>query len=54
MADGSPLAGRQEAEVAEVALIVIFVIVFFVVGFTVGVLVVGMIGRWMNGRPRGR
>jgi hypothetical protein len=38
---------------AEVALIVIFILVFFAIGFTVGVLIAGMIGRWMNGRPRG-
>jgi hypothetical protein len=38
---------------AEVALVVIFILVFFAVGFTVGVLIVGMIGRWMQGRPRG-
>jgi hypothetical protein len=38
---------------AEVALIVIFILVFFGAGFTVGVLIVGMIGRWMHGRPRG-
>jgi hypothetical protein len=37
---------------ATVALIVIFILVFFAVGFTVGVLIVGMIGRWMNDRPR--
>jgi hypothetical protein len=38
---------------AELALIVIFILVFFAVGFTAGVLIVGIIGRWMNGRPRG-
>jgi hypothetical protein len=38
---------------AEVALIVIFILMFFAAGFTVGVLIVGMIGRWMHGRPRG-
>jgi hypothetical protein len=38
---------------AGVALIVIFILVFFALGFTVGVLIVGMIGRWMHGRPRG-
>ena len=37
---------------AGVALIVSFILVFFAVGFTVGVLIVAMIGRWMNGRPR--
>jgi hypothetical protein len=37
---------------AVVALIVIFILVFFGAGFAVGVLIVGMIGRWMHGRPR--
>jgi hypothetical protein len=37
---------------ADVLLIGIVVLIFFVVGFVVGVLIVGVIGRWRNGRQR--
>ena len=37
---------------ADVVLIGIVVLIFFAVGFTVGVLIVGLIGRWRNGRQR--
>ena len=37
---------------ADVLLIGIVVLIFFAVGFVVGVLIVGVIGRWRNGRQR--
>jgi hypothetical protein len=37
---------------ADVLLIGIVVPIFFAVGFVVGVLIVGVIGRWRNGRQR--
>jgi hypothetical protein len=37
---------------ADVVLIGIVVLAFFAVGFAVGVLIVGVIGRWRNGRQR--
>ncbi len=37
---------------ADVVLIGIVVLAFFAVGFAVGVLIVGVIGRWRNGRRR--
>ena len=37
---------------ADVVLIGIVILIFFAVGFAVGVLIVGVIGRWRNGRPR--
>ena len=37
---------------ADVVHIGIVVLTFFAVGFAVGVLIVGVIGRWRNGRPR--
>lgn len=37
---------------ADVVLIGIVVLILFAVGFTVGVLIVGLIGRWRNGRQR--
>jgi hypothetical protein len=39
-------------QMADVVLIGIVVLIFFAVGFTVGVLIVGLIGRWRNGRQR--
>ena len=37
---------------ADVVLFGIVVLIFFAVGFAVGVLIVGIIGRWRNGRQR--
>ena len=37
---------------ADIVLIGIVVLAFFAVGFAVGVLIVGVIGRWRNGRQR--
>jgi hypothetical protein len=37
---------------ADVVIIGIVVLILFAVGFTVGVLIVGLIGRWRNGRER--
>jgi hypothetical protein len=52
-----PSAARAAGEtsggqMADVVLIGIVVLILFAVGFTVGVLIVGLIGRWRNGRQR--
>ncbi len=47
-ADGETAGGQM----ADVVLIGIVVLILFGVGFAVGALIVGVIGRWRDGRQR--